>query len=926
MTDLQEQSKETIVDLFNEQAKKPAGKDALLKKPIKTCSTMTETETKNEGIQNWQNLYTLSQETQISFYSKCYEPAEQTQITLREFIEQIKNNKDLKKHTDYLRQEKDKEKRIEYKKKNLSAVTLAGTFSYRENDCLIKPSGLSCIDIDIKESIQQNIQQIKQEVMKDKHVVFVILSPSGGLKIAVKIPLVENDSEYKIVYAQLLEYFKKYSPTQDTQTKDISRLCFLSYDPDIYVNWNAEEFPVNWDIKLSAITSNTTDAELLKLLEGDQDAMLLYNGVWEGSFESRSEAEQSLVDRLVSLGLGKEQVFKVMASCKLGKWQEANIGYREMTYNKAIQFVNEGKKKDEAVTPEIIAPLKESNKSDVLVNSFAKEIANITMARVSTEREWIEIPQIGNLISSFAEALADIFSERRILFFRKSTMSVVEIRNIIHKNEIDEIEVNEFLGFAELTSSRFVSLIEGYVIPYTFKKNDNNGKLEQKRKSVSSQTAKVVIDSSQFQDKLPHIERIFNVPIPVILKGDLLTFPMKGYDEWLHSWTPLDAPEINPNISLDKAKEIIEDIFSEFCFEPNTNSKVNAIAALLTPFLRGLYPAFNTRTPIFFYKGNRERAGKDYCAGITGILYEGCPLEEPPVSVGGRHSVQGQSDELRKKILAALMAGRKRLHFANNKGIIDNPVFEGIATSKRFNDRILGSNKEAAFDNELEFSLSGNTNIAYTADFANRCRFINLFLEIEDANARIFKKPDLQDWVLKNRSLILSALYAIVRNWDEQGRPKGKTPFASFPEWAAICGGIMTAAGFDDPCKRDTSDLFDIGDTETLGMKMLFELCYDKYHNKETDEDKWITKKDIEGIVKEQKEERFFAQFDLENVRADQTRFGLLLQRYINRIMSDIKLLSLGKKARDKKYIFTKTPHKLPTLPEPEKTKEEVVK
>jgi len=99
-----------------------------------------------------------------------------------------------------------------------------------------------------------------------------------------------------------------------------------------------------------------------------------------------------------------------------------------------------------------------------------------------------------------------------------------------------------------------------------------------------------------------------------------------------------------------------------------------------------------------------------------------------------------------------MMQGRKRLHFSNNKGRINNSVFEQIVTAPKYSDRLLGKNENLTFDNELEFTLSGNVGVTYTADFANRCRLINLILDIEDANKRKFDNPNLHQWVLNNRS------------------------------------------------------------------------------------------------------------------------------------------------------------------------------
>ena len=256
-------------------------------------------------------------------------------------------------------------------------------------------------------------------------------------------------------------------------------------------------------------------------------------------------------------------------------------------------------------------------------------------------------------------------------------------------------------------------------------------------------------------------------------------------------------------------------------------------------------------------------------------------------------------DELRKKILSALLAGRKRLHFANNKGYLDNAVLEAIITSEKYSDRILGKNESPIFDNELEISLSGNVGISFTPDLANRARFARLFLEIEDANARKFERPNLHKWVLENRELILSAIYALVRNWIEKGRPDGSVNFASFPDWARICGGIMEAAAYDSPCTPDKESILLGGDSETLDMKRLFELCYEK------SPDTPLTKGRIRQLI--EFEEDIFSYLDFTK-RSDQTKFGNKITKFVGRVLSDIKMIVKDNSIRSSRqeYIFTK--------------------
>jgi len=505
-------------------------------------------------------------------------------------------------------------------------------------------------------------------------------------------------------------------------------------------------------------------------------------------------------------------------------------------------------------------------------------------------KEPIELPNNGILISTFAKKIANKIKKENILFYRPDTMDIVEIGKIKHAN--GNIE---YTGFIPVEPCRFITIIERYFKPWQKIYTKQGEKII--NKSTSFNVAKIVLASDEFRESMPVINRIFTIPIPIIYENKL-TFPKKGYDERFNSWLPYNAPEIkNPNMSIEEAKKIIQYIYSEFCYQSKTDF-THAVASLITPFLRGLYKRFTCRTPLFVIIANRERAGKDYHEGIRSIVYEGVALEEPPISNNDNKS--NQNDELRKKILANMMCGRKKIHFSNNKGMINNAVFESILTAEYYADRKLGSNTILQFPNEIEYSISGNVGIGLTADLMNRARKIVLFLDIENANARTFKNPNLHDWVKNNRSLILSCLYAFVRNWFEKGMPSGTQPFTSYPEWARVCGGIMECAGYDSPCLPDKESLGIACDSETEEMKQLYELCYQKYP--ETP----ITKQEIKNIIQNEKDGPF-SYIDWDK-KTDQTKFGIKINKYIGRILSDIKMNveNINVRSSRMKYIFTK--------------------
>ena len=142
-----------------------------------------------------------------------------------------------------IRLEKNKTERNELKK-HLPAICFSGTFNKRTDTSLINHSGLICLDFDGYQK-QKELLQDKQTLSENKYVFSVFISPSGnGLKVLVKIPA---DADNHINYFNSLEkYFN--SPYFDKTSKNISRVCYESYDPLIHVNenssvWNKIEEP-----------------------------------------------------------------------------------------------------------------------------------------------------------------------------------------------------------------------------------------------------------------------------------------------------------------------------------------------------------------------------------------------------------------------------------------------------------------------------------------------------------------------------------------------------------------------------------------------------------------------------------------------------------------------------------------------------------
>jgi hypothetical protein len=121
-------------------------------------------------------------------------------------------------------------------KKNLPSICFSGEFSKRYDDSLVTHSGLICLDFDKYETKEQ-MQEDKKSLCGDRYVMSVFISPSGkGLKVIVKIP--KEPQNHKGYFYALKRHF--HNPHWDDTSSNISRVCYESFDPFIFVNLESE--------------------------------------------------------------------------------------------------------------------------------------------------------------------------------------------------------------------------------------------------------------------------------------------------------------------------------------------------------------------------------------------------------------------------------------------------------------------------------------------------------------------------------------------------------------------------------------------------------------------------------------------------------------------------------------------------------------
>lgn len=172
----------------------------------------------------------------ITVFKNLYELKEPKHIEISRVLDAIKDEK-LKDIVTTIREEKNKAKR-NILKKSLPCVLFSGVFNERNDKAIEEHSGFICLDFDGFET-EEELIDFRDSIIDDEYSYSVFISPSGdGLKVIVKIPAdIENHRAY---FNGLKEYYN--SEHFDESCVNESRICYMSSDPDIYINQFSKEF------------------------------------------------------------------------------------------------------------------------------------------------------------------------------------------------------------------------------------------------------------------------------------------------------------------------------------------------------------------------------------------------------------------------------------------------------------------------------------------------------------------------------------------------------------------------------------------------------------------------------------------------------------------------------------------------------------
>ena len=329
-----------------------------------------------------------------------------------------------------IRAEKNKAERNEIKK-NLPAVCFSGTFNKRNDSSIIEHSGLICLDFDGYEK-QKDLLQDKEAISKDKYTYSVFISPSGnGLKVLVKIP---QDVDNHVNYFNSLEnhYNSDYF---DKTCKNISRVCYESYDPLIFVNENSSIWETIEEVEYKEYVAHR-DAPTIPITDENKVVDILVK--WWTKKYPMIEGQRNQNVYVLAMAFNDYGINKSLAGYVLNQFVNEDFSLEEISrtidsaYRNTQNFGTKYYEDEEAINT-----IKQSLRRGV----SKKEV------RHQLEESDLD----GGTIDSVMNRIAD--DESKQVFWSKNDKGTIKIVHILFK---DFLEDNGFYKYCPEGSKNYV--------------------------------------------------------------------------------------------------------------------------------------------------------------------------------------------------------------------------------------------------------------------------------------------------------------------------------------------------------------------------------------------------------------------------------------------------------------------------------------
>jgi hypothetical protein len=414
----------------------------------------------------------------VSFFKQVKDTAPKLNKDVGHFLDRIKDGAS-KELVEKIRNTEDEDEQ-KFLKVQLPVVCFNGQFNTRSKSGLKKSSGLMVLDFDDLSSLDE-AKELKKNIKSDIHVFSAWISPRNGVKVLYRIPPVANDNEFKNIFKSIKE---KY-PNLDPSGSDVSRACFESYDPLIYVNLEAEVYtPTIQIIDIEPIEIG----DVTNIPINDQDVIANKLVIWFQKHYDRTNRNNSVFK--LAAAFNDFGVNKQTAMVYCSRYAEAGFPVAEITnivnsaYKHTAQFSSkffEDKPRKKKLMAMVMSGKKEKDIQQQFSDIDTEKLNNeINIIRETTKiNEFWEYSSDGKLqINSFKMKLYlqslnyykyyPVGNDKTFVFISKAENFLEEvneykikdhvIRNLEAANEIDVF--NLCANRTKLFTTPYLSMID----------------------------------------------------------------------------------------------------------------------------------------------------------------------------------------------------------------------------------------------------------------------------------------------------------------------------------------------------------------------------------------------------------------------------------------------------------------------------------
>jgi hypothetical protein len=292
--------------------------------------------------------------------------------------------------------------------------------------------------------------------------------------------------------------------------------------------------------------------------------------------------------------------------------------------------------------------------------------------------------------------------------------------------------------------------------------------------NLAEDMARALLESQEARQYLPAINGLIGCPV-LFSDGDIAG---PGYHA--ASGLLVTGGKLPPPVPMAEAVASLQELLAEYDFQtPGDRSR--ALATMLTPGLKiGGHIKSNVASDT--READKSQSGKTYGQKVNAAIYN-----ERVQIVSQKEGGVGSVDE---SLASTLIRGRPFIQLDNFRGRFNSANVEALLTAEHSFPVREPHAREVTIDPQRFFIGLTSNGVDCTRDYANRACIIRIKKRV-GYTFKTYPEGDLLEHVRARQPYYLGCVFAIIREWIAQGRPRTNETRHDFREWCTVLDWIV---------------------------------------------------------------------------------------------------------------------------------------